>query len=86
MILSLLLGFSKIPLFYIALIDIISLVLLIVYLICDYYIQKKKCIQITNLVDRLDEKYYISEIIPKSSNIENKAYIYALKTGNKINE
>ena len=83
MILSLLLGFSKIPLFYIALIDIISLVLLIVYLICDYYIQKKKCIQITNLVDRLDEKYYISEIIPKSSNIENKAYIYALKQATK---
>ena len=83
MILSLLLGFSKIPLFYIALIDIISLVLLIVYLICDYYIQKKKCIQITNLVDQLDEKYYISEIIPKSSNIENKAYIYALKQATK---
>ena len=82
-ILSLLLGFAEIPLFYIALIDIILLVLLISYLFCDYHFQKKKYLQITDLVDALDEKYFISEIIPKSSNVENKAYIYALKQATK---
>ena len=82
-VLSLLLGFAEIPLFYIALIDIISLILLIVYLSCDYYFQKKKYLQITDLVDALDEKYFISEIIPKSNNVENKAYIYALKQATK---
>ncbi len=82
-VLSVLLGFAEIPLFYIALIDIILLILLIVYLFCDYYFQKKKYMQITDLVDALDEKYFISEIIPKSSNVENKAYIYALKRATK---
>ena len=82
-VLSLLLGFAEIPLFYIALIDIILLVLLISYLFCDYHFQKKKYLQITDLVDALDEKYFISEIIPKSSNVENKAYIYALKQATK---
>ena len=82
-VLSVLLGFAEIPLFYIALIDIILLVLLISYLFCDYHFQKKKYLQITDLVDALDEKYFISEIIPKSSNVENKAYIYALKQATK---
>ena len=82
-VLSFLLGFAEIPLFYIILIDIISLVLLISYLFCDYYFQKEKYLQILDLVDALDEKYFISEIIPKSSNVENKAYIYALKQATK---
>lgn len=82
-VLSVLLGFAEIPLFYIALIDIILLVLLISYLFCDYHFQKKKYLQITDLVDALDEKYFISEIIPKSSNVENKVYIYALKQATK---
>ncbi len=78
-IISLLLFLAEIQMFYIALIIIISSSLLVCYLLCDYHIKKKKYIQITNLVDELDDKYFISEIIPKSSNIENKAYIYALK-------
>ena len=58
---------------------VLSLVLLVCYLGCDYYMQKKKYTQIIHLVDGLDEKYFISEILPKSSNLENKAYMYALK-------
>lgn len=70
---------SNIPLFYVFLIIIICILALIVYLIIDYLILKKKYKQIIYLVDGLDEKYFISEIIPKSSNLENRAYIYALK-------
>lgn len=76
---SLLLFVAQIPLFYIILMIATSLFLLVCYLLFDYHIQKKKYLQITNLIDALDEKYFISEIIPNSSNIENKAYIYALK-------
>lgn len=82
-VLSLLLGFAEIPLFYILLIIVIMLLILIFYLFCDYHFQKKKYSQITDLVDALDEKYFISEMIPRSSNIENKAYIYALKQASK---
>lgn len=79
LIISLFLGFAEIPFIYILLIISIALLLLISYLLCDYHLEKKKYLQITGLVDNLDEKYFIAEIIPKSSNIENKAYIYALK-------
>lgn len=70
---------ASIPFFHVLLIIIISLISLIFYLIIDYLILKKKYHQIVDLVDGLDEKYLISEIIPKSLNLENKAYIYALK-------
>ena len=82
-VVALLLGVLEIPLFYIVLIVISSLILLVCYLFWDYHLEKKKYLQITSLVDGLDEKYFIAEIIPKSSNIENKAYIYALKQGCK---
>ena len=82
-VLSLFLEFIEIPLFYILLIIAIILLILICYLFIDYHFQKKKYLQITNLVDSLDEKYFISEIIPKNNNIENKAYIYALKQAAK---
>ena len=70
---------ASIPLLYIILIVSISLLALIFYLIIDYLVLRRKYSQIIDLVDSLDEKYFISEIIPKSSNLENKAYIYALK-------
>lgn len=70
---------ASIPFFYVFLIIMISLLALIIYLIIDYLILKKKYNQIIDLVDSLDEKYFISEIIPRSLNLENKAYIYALK-------
>lgn len=83
LIISLFLGFAEIPLMYILLTISIALLLLIGYLLCDYYLEKKKYLQITRLVDTLDEKYFIAEMIPKSSKIENKAYIYALKSACK---
>ena len=82
-IISLFLGFAEIPFIYIWLIIGTTLLLLIGYLSLDYYIEKKRYLKIINLVDALEEKYFIAEIIPKSSNIENKAYIYVLKQGCK---
>lgn len=78
-IISLFMVAASIPLFYVFLIIMISLIALIIYLMIDYLILKKKYNQIVDLVDSLDEKYFISEIIPRSLNLENKAYIYALK-------
>lgn len=78
-IISIFMVAASIPLFYTILFISISLLVLIVYLVIDYLILKKKYNQIVDLVDSLDEKYFISEIIPRSLNLENKAYIYALK-------
>lgn len=77
--LLLILSMAGIPFFYIFLIILILIGLLFLYLVVDFMIQKKKYLQVIRLVDQLDEKYYISEMIPKSSNLENQAYIYALK-------
>lgn len=79
LIISIFLGLAEIPFIYILLIIGIGLLLLVCYLIYDYHLEKKRYLQIVSLVDALDEKYFIAEIIPKSNNIENKAYIYALK-------
>lgn len=79
MIISLFLELAQIPFIYILLMVSIALLFLFGYLFFDYQIKKQKYLHIINLVDSLDEKYMIAEIIPKSSNIENKAYIHALK-------
>ena len=77
--LFLILSMANIPFFYICMLVVLLILLLIFYLVIDFLVQRKKYDQIICLVDQLDEKYYISEMIPKSSNLENQAYIYALK-------
>ena len=52
----------------------------ILYLILSFLIIKKKYNNIVNLVDNLDDKYLISEVLAKPRNIINKAYFYALKS------
>lgn len=80
---SLILNIIKVPIYYIVLFSSFLLFLLFVYLIIDFSICKSKYLKIINLVDSFEEKYYISEIIPKSNNLENMAYIYALKQASK---
>lgn len=68
-------------------IDIVIIILFIIilslflisYLLIDYYLVKKKTKEIMELVDLLDEKYLIAEIILKPNKLENYAYYYALK-------
>lgn len=49
------------------------------YLGITYITQKKKQLELIELVDQLEEKYLISEIIKKPTKLENIGYYYALK-------
>lgn len=69
----------EVPGYYLLLLIIFSLLILISYLDINFIFCNKKYKKIVELVDNLDEKYLISEIIPESNNLVNKAYIYALK-------
>ena len=51
----------------------------IIYLTITYHKELKEYRKIIKLVDEIEEKYLISTIINKPTNIENKAYYYALK-------
>ena len=62
---------------------VLYLTLLFIYLLISYLLIKKKNQKIKNIVDELDEKYLISELIKKPKNLENEAYYYALKKASK---
>lgn len=59
------------------------LMLIGAYLTVSYYYKNKKNKEIKNLVDELDEKYLVTELIKKPKNLENEAYYYALKKATK---
>src|SRR5699024_8821020 len=59
------------------------LILLSIYLIVSYLVKTKRNKKIKRLVDELDEKYLISELIKKPKNLENETYYYALKKATK---
>lgn len=71
---------------------IILLAILIIFFIfisilISYLLIKKRYRKIVNLVDNLDEKYLIKEVIDKPKNLENRAYYYALdKACKALNE
>ena len=46
---------------------------------CLYQKKKTASQHMMNLVDELEESYYIAEIIPKPKEMQNEAYYYALK-------
>ena len=82
---------------YLLLIGInLSLIILLVSLIAvflfsslliGYFLIKKRYERIVNLVDSLDEKYLIKEVIDEPKNLENRAYYYALdKACKALNE
>lgn len=60
------------------LLAILIILFIFISLISNYLIIKKKYKKIVNLVDSLDEKYLIKEVIKKTKNLENRAYYYAL--------
>ena len=78
-LLSLFLSIFKVDLSIILLFDTILIIYTFVYLIIDFHKIKTNYNQIINLTDGLEEKYYISEVLPKPDNLTNKAYYYALK-------
>lgn len=78
-LLSLFLSIFKVDLSIILLFDAVLIIYTFVYLIIDFHKVKTNYNQIINLTDGLEEKYYISEVLPKPDNLTNKAYYYALK-------
>ena len=62
----------------IILLAILIIVFIFISLFISYLLIKKRYVKIVNLVDSLDEKYLIKEVIDKPKNLENKAYYYAL--------
>ena len=78
-LLSLFLSIFKVDLSIILLFDAVLIIYTFVYLIIDFHEVKTNYSQIINLTDGLEEKYYISEVLPKPDNLTNKAYYYALK-------
>ena len=78
-LLSLFLSIFKVDLSIILLFDAVLIIYTFVYLIIDFHKVKTSYNQIINLTDGLEEKYYISEVLPKPDNLTNKAYYYALK-------
>ena len=68
---------------FLALSFILYVVLLFIYLLTSYFLQKKKNRKIKNIVDELDEKYLVSELITKPKHLENEVYYYALKKATK---
>ena len=57
---------------------ILIMVFIFISLLVSYLLIKKRYEKIINLVDSLDEKYLIKEVIDKPKNLENRAYYYAL--------
>ena len=57
---------------------ILIMVFIFISLLVSYLLIKKRYKKIVNLVDSLDEKYLIKEVIDKPKNLENRAYYYAL--------
>ncbi|MCI8575383.1 MAG: HAMP domain-containing histidine kinase [Bacilli bacterium] len=78
-ILSLLLKSLSINLSLIFLIDIIFFLLIFLYLGFEYLRLSKKNRQIEKMVNDLEEKYLIAEVLPESKNLENQAYQKAIK-------
>lgn len=58
-------------------------ILLVVYIIVSHCFIKKKNKEIKNIVDELEEKYLVTELLKKPKNLENEAYYYALKKSTK---
>lgn len=60
------------------LLTILIIIFIFISLLISYLLIKKRYRKIVNLVDSLDEKYLIKEVIDKPKNLENRAYYYAL--------
>lgn len=79
LLLIFILAFSNIHVYYIFLIAILYSIIEIMFIWICYIKEKRDNEYIIDLIDKLEEKYYIAEIIPKPKAFHNEAYYYALK-------
>lgn len=68
-----------IPIYYIVIAALLLMLTVMLYLFFDYLYQIRNYKRIVSLVDNLEEKYLISEILKKPIGLENQAYYYVLK-------
>ena len=76
---SILLLITDYPLGFIAFINLFFLIYTLGYLLFSFYKRKIAYEKIIHLVDELEEKYLIAEVLLPPKRLENKAYYYALK-------
>lgn len=55
----------------------------VIYLLIDYYRLKQKQLDIIDVVDSLDEKYLILNVLKKPKTLENQGFYYALQKSSK---
>lgn len=78
-VVAILLLFYGVDMLFVFLIILLYLVIYGVFQGCLYWKKRRTSQHIMNLVDDLEESYYISEILPKPKELQNEAYYYALK-------
>lgn len=82
-ILFILLFLLNISLNLVILLEVILVIIFIVYLLIDYYRLKKKQLKIISLVDELDEKYLVLNVLKKPKELGNQGFYYALQKSSK---
>ena len=78
-VVAILLLFYGVDMLFVFLIILLYLVIYGVFLGCLYWKKRKTAQHIMDLVDGLEESYYIAEMLPKPMELQNEAYYYALK-------
>ncbi len=73
------LGMWGVPAYHIVLAAVLSALFALLFLSVQYFFAKKKYNKIVSLVDNLEEKYLIAELLKKPDTLENRAYFYALR-------
>lgn len=82
-LISLFLLVFKVEIPFILLFACLLILYTFIYLIVDFHKIKTSYNKIIKLTGDLDEKYYISEVLPKPQSLTSKAYYYALKEATK---
>lgn len=82
-LISLFLLVFKVEIPFILLFACLLILYTFIYLIVDFHKIKTSYNKIIKLTGNLDEKYYISEVLPKPQSLTSKAYYYALKEAAK---
>lgn len=78
-VLFLLFYLLEIPLFIALILSLILIFFSFSYLFFSFYFKKKKALEIIRCCDKLEDKYYISEVIPKDYSVDVYPYYYVLK-------
>lgn len=74
-----LLIFYGVDMMFVVLLAILFISMQGVFQWCLYWKKRKTSRNIIDLLDELEETYYIADVLPKPKEFQNQAYYYALK-------